>query len=238
MRLIISGAMTVLVGFVGHDALFAQSAGGRSDFAPLLEIAESLPAPVKPHKDEKTGFLVGGTNPTEIIATLTEINGIAIDRLEADMRPMAKSDVGSRVGFLGPKEKLLEVLAADNRYIVDELGLSHRELARHLHAIAAIGMWQRKHKKEEAEFLYHGKRYKVVVETSRGTQPSPFRDGTTSGSNATITNLDNGKKLQYGLLVPYMMERYGFYEGKGTPYRLEPSAALEVLDFLPAKKKA
>jgi hypothetical protein len=29
-----------------------------------------------------------------------------------------------------------------------------------------------------------------------------------------------------------MVERYGFYEGKGTPYRVEPKQIVEVLDFL------
>jgi hypothetical protein len=33
-----------------------------------------------------------------------------------------------------------------------------------------------------------------------------------------------------------MIERYGFYEGKGTRYRVEPRAVLEVLDFLKPTK--
>jgi hypothetical protein len=67
---------------------------------------------------------------------------------------------------------------------------------------------------------------------TRGIQPSPFKDGTESGSCATVRNLDNGKTLTYGLLLPYMIERYGFYEGKGTSYRLEPHDVVEVFDFL------
>jgi hypothetical protein len=55
--------------------------------------------------------------------------------------------------------------------------------------------------------------------------------------DAAIENLSNGKKLSYSLLVPYLIERYGFYEGKGTSYRVAPQKALEVLDFLkPAKE--
>lgn len=34
-----------------------------------------------------------------------------------------------------------------------------------------------------------------------------------------------------------MIEPYGFYEGQGTPYRVEPRAAVEVLDFLKKKGK-
>jgi hypothetical protein len=208
-----------------------QGGAGPSDFTPLVDFAQLMPARVEPHKDEKTGFVVGGKNPSELIAKLSEINGRSIAQLEADMRPKKVSSSG----FLGADENLLDILTADNRYVVDELGLTHQELARHLHAMGAIGDWQELHKKGGAEFLYHGKRFKVRVEHTRGFVPSPFRDGTKSGSNATVTNVETGKKMRYGLLVPYMVERYGFYEGKGTSYRLEPSAVVEVLDFL--KKK-
>ena len=64
------------------------------------------------------------------------------------------------------------------------------------------------------------------------TQLSPFRDGTESGANVVVENLDNGQQLRYALLVPYMIERYGFYEGKGTPYRVDPRQIVEVFDFL------
>jgi hypothetical protein len=41
----------------------------------------------------------------------------------------------------------------------------------------------------------------------------------------------------YSLLVPEMIVRYGFYEGKGTPYRVDPRDVLEVFDFLKKAKK-
>ena len=47
-----------------------------------------------------------------------------------------------------------------------------------------------------------------------------------------MQNVVTGKRITFSLLVPHMIERYGFYEGKGTPYRVDPAQALEVLDFL------
>jgi hypothetical protein len=140
--------------------------------------------------------------------------------------------VGSAKGFLGPDERLVDVLAADNKFVVDHLGMSHQELARHLRILAAIGLRQTRQKTSGAEFLYHGRRFQVFWVYFRGYQHSPFRDGTKANCDVTVKNLRNGKKLAYSLLVPDMIERYGFYEGKGTPYRVEPSAVLEVLDFL------
>lgn len=209
-----------------------------ADLAPFLEFAKYYVTPVDAKKDGRTGFVVGGKNDTALIPSLKEINGRSILELEKDMRPGAKSDVGSTAGFLGPEEKLLDVLVGDNRYVVDELGLTHQELAKHLHAIGSIGRWQVwEHRRFEYEFVYHGRRFKATTLVSKGFQPSPFRDGTQSGTDVTVENLDTGKKLTYALLVPYLIERYGFYEGKGTSYRVEPSTVLEVFDFLGRKAK-
>jgi hypothetical protein len=49
--------------------------------------------------------------------------------------------------------------------------------------------------------------------------------------------VSNAKKLGYALLVPYMIERYGFYEGNGTSYRVDPRKVVEVFDFIAEKKK-
>ena len=191
----------------------------------LKELGVSL---VEPKKDSKTGFMVGGMNATSLIKKLTEINGILIADLEKSMRP----EELSTAGFLGKDESLLEVLTADNLYVVDEQGLTHQELAKHLHVLAAIGVRQ-----EGKEFRFYGKKLKIRMIYSKGYQDSPFKDDTKTDSEAVIFNLDNGKNLRYSLLVPMMIERYGFYEGKGTSYRVDPRKVMEVLDFLKEKVK-
>jgi hypothetical protein len=187
--------------------------------------------PVPEVKDAKTGFVVGGKNATDLIRKLPAIAGRSIAALEKDMRPRALS----WAGFLGKEERLLDVMAADNGYVVEELGLTHQGLARHLHILGKIAARDAVNK--ENEVLYHGRRYKLKASLARGFQESPFDDGTKTNCNATVWNLDNGKKLTYSLLVPDMIERYGFYEGKGTPYRVEPRAVMEVFDFLAPVKK-
>lgn len=209
--------------------------GKPPDLAPFVEMGKYYVAPVSPKKDPKTGFVVGGKNDTVLVRGLTHLNGRTIAELEADMRPGAKSEVGSDGGFLGHDEKLLDVLAADNKYVVDELGLTHQELAKHLHAMATVSLWRMGQKGADDTFTYRGRRFRVTVLLTAGTQPSPFRDGTASGANARVENLDTGKKLSYALLVPYMIERYGFYEGHGTPYRVDPKQVVEVFDFLQPK---
>lgn len=213
----------------------ARAIGGEPDFTktPLKDLGVEL---VKPAKDEKTGFLVGGKNETALIRKLTELNGRKIAALEKDMRPGAKSEVSSRLGFLGKDEKLLDILAEDNDFVLGKLGLTHQELARHLHVVGAIAEKHAKAgDKDGFNFQYHGRRYNVKYAVFRGIMHSPFLDETKTNSEADLTNLTTGAKLKYSRLVPHMIERYGFYEGHGTPYRVDPRGIVAVFDFLTKK---
>src|SRR5262245_54957175 len=115
---------------------------------------------IKPEK-EPTGFVIGGRNETSLIRGLTEIYGRRISDLEKDMRPGAYATKG----FLGSQEPLLDVLAEDNRYVVDELRLSHQELAKHLRALGQIITTN-----GGQEFRYHGRRFKGSIRASKWYQ--------------------------------------------------------------------
>jgi len=192
---------------------------------------------VKPARDEKTGFLVGGKNETALIRKLTELSNRTIADLEKDMRPGAKSEVGSRLGYLGKEEKLLDILAEDNDFVLGKLGLTHQELARHLHVVGGIAAKHAKAgDKEGFNFQYQGRKYNAKLTAFRGIAHSPFYDGTKTNTEVNLTNLTKGTKLTWSRLVPHMIERYGFYEGHGTPYRVDPRAIVAVFDFLADKK--
>jgi hypothetical protein len=219
------------------DAQPPSRENGTIDLANFVDIGMYYVQPYYQRKDPATGFMLGGKNPTALVKSLTQINGRSIADLEKEMRPGNMTLAGSVQGFLGNDESLLEVLAADNQTIVEELGLTHQELARHLHAIAALGSWLRHCGKEGEEFVYLGSKFKVSLRSFKGYQYSPFHDGTKTDTDMEIENVATGKKLSCSLLVPYMIERYGFYEGKGTRYRVDPREIIEVLDFLKAKIK-
>jgi hypothetical protein len=215
MIALVCQALTALVGF----ALFGAVAIGVTAQPAKMPVQK-----VEPKKEAKTGFVVGGKNDTALIKKLTEINGLTIAELEKKMRPKALS----KVGFLGVEENLLDVLAADNALVVDQMGLTHQDLAWHLRVLAAAG--------DNEALAYEGRKFKIAVGTAKNFIDSPFADGTKTNTDVKLHNLDNGKKLQYSLLVPLMIERYGFYEGQDTPFRVDPKQVVEVLDFL--KKKS
>lgn len=184
---------------------------------------------LKPRKDPGTGFVVAGVNATDAIRKTPSFNGRSIADLERDMRPGALSTKG----FLGKDERLLDILAMDNRFVVEERKLSHPELARHLHLVGAIAV---KHGLEKPfEFRYHGQTFRVAAQKFRATVDSPFDDGTKTNIAVTVHNVGADTSIAYSLLLPHLIERYGFYEGRGTPYRLEPQGVLDVFPFLTAK---
>lgn len=170
-----------------------------------------------PETVQPDGFRIGSSNSTDAIRRLTTINGHSIEELERRMRS---------TGFLGSQERLLDVMAQDNDYVQSQ-GLTHQDLASQLRYVEELYF-----KLRIREFTYRGRRYDVNVVQWRGIQDSPFNDGTGASSDMQITNLDTGTSLSASLLLPDMIERYGFYEGKDTPYRLDPQQIIEVFDFL------
>lgn len=146
------------------------------------------------------------------------------------MRPGNKDERGSVSGFLGEDEKLLDVLVADNEFVRQQ-GLTHRQLAIPLLHISQRAVGMMKTGRPPFEFEHGGINWRVNFTYSRGYQYSPFGDGTRTQCDFTITNLENEKSLEFSGLVPLMIERYGFYEGKGTPYRVEPAEIIELLNL-------
>jgi hypothetical protein len=77
-------------------------------------------------------FVIGGRNSSESFSQLTTLNGISIEKLEADMRPGRPTDIVSSAGFLGPHESLKGILIKDNETVLNQLHLTHQEIAYHL----------------------------------------------------------------------------------------------------------
>ena len=140
-------------------------------------------------------------------------------------------------GFLGKDEGLLEVLTADNAWVL-KAGLTHQELARHLNVLVSIAKMVSKRREDSEVFVYRGVRFTTSKREWLGYQESPFRDGTKTSRDIVLKNVDNGKILKFSPLVPMMVERYGFYEGHGTSYRVDPRDIVKVLTFLEVKNGA
>jgi hypothetical protein len=183
---------------------------------------------------EEGGFTQGGTNETEVIRQVTSINSIPVTQLEADMQPSRLSSAG----FLGQGESLVDILAEDND-TVRSFGLTHQEIAfplRHIKALYEQGTIKSTSGNVplpgQNEITVAGHPYRVGLVQWRGFQESPFKDGTHGSYDMRILNLENGRITSSSALLPELIARYGFYEGKGTGYRTAPEEIVHTFSHL------
>ncbi|MGD9927617.1 MAG: hypothetical protein AB7S66_08705 [Sphaerochaeta sp.] len=128
-------------------------------------------------------------------------------------------------GFLGDdKRKLVDILESDN--------LTVKNLRRTHEAIAERMKYFRKRGTEGlGEFITVDENFEVKVETVRGVLPSPFGGkGMYGKANTTVRNKKLDKAVVFTDLHIHFIGDHGFYEGKGSPFRLEPEELITVLE--------
>ncbi len=180
------------------------------------------------------GFIVGGENDTSEIRQLKSINGEKIRTLEDRMRPAGSRDLEpeqgrgrlSNAGFLGEDESLIDVVTEDND-TVHGMGTTHRELAKFLTYFQRAEEYIKEQglKVEnwgKLAYEKNGRTYIFIPHGWAGYQESPFNDRALTSHDYSITCIEDGSKIAYSGLLPHFIFNYGFYEGKGTGYRLDP----------------
>lgn len=174
------------------------------------------------------GFTINGKNETSLIRSLLSLNGTAISTLEERMRP----NKYSTIGFLSEDESLIDVLSTDNDTVI-EMGLTHRQLADFL-SFKGVDEEDRKAiTNGTMPYEYNGRKFNVkAAYTPGGSQISPFEDGTYGDSVYWLTNVETAETIHYSGLVREMIHRYGFYEGKGTSYRVDPRAIAQIAGLI------
>jgi hypothetical protein len=129
-----------------------------------------------------------------------------------------------REGFLAPDRRPLgEILAADASAVA-ALGTTHGELAAHLRAAceaarAALGR----------EVPLAGGRLRAVFREAMGAIPCPWGDGRRlPKGEVEVTDPATGRRLLFTPLSVHLIAEHGFYQGRGSRYRVEPAEAARL----------
>ncbi len=158
---------------------------------------------------------------------------ISIQELEKRMRP----GEFSHVGFLGWEESLVDVLQED-KATLQLLGLTSEELARPLEIILQFSLSGKMPKDLR-------NRFKVKTEMFTGFQICPFSPdpdheqcsqagGVQFGSiNWAICNRRTGQQLKGSGLITHLIRAHHFFEGKHSPYRINPEDLAKLLELGP-----
>ncbi len=146
---------------------------------------------------------------------------VQMDRIQQNMAP----GVMTRDGFLGTDgRKLIDILISDDA-AVKRLDLDHRKIAaamRHLRNAGTRGL---------GELITVPPHFEVRVESVRGKLPCPFgHPGLVAKTNITVRNLKQDREITFTDLHIHLIEAHGFYEGKGSSFRLDPADLVEILE--------
>jgi len=148
---------------------------------------------------------------------------VQMDRIQRNMAP----GVMTRDGFLGTdSRKLIDILISDDAE-VKRLDLDHRRISSAMRSFRNAGM------KGLGEFITVPPRFEVRVESVRGKLACPFgHPGLISKTNITVRNLERKQEITFTDLHIHLIEAHGFYEGKGSLFRLEPRELIEILEII------
>ncbi|MGH2911390.1 MAG: hypothetical protein ACRDJ3_02825 [Solirubrobacteraceae bacterium] len=153
-----------------------------------------------------------------------------IEELERRMRPGAFS----RSGFLGPGERLADVLESDRRTLA-ALGFSTHQMAERLDALITAA------EATPGRLARVDDRYDVAVELYTGFQICPWALEPDSGQCTAaggvrhgsidwrIRNLQSGEELRGPGLIVHLIRAHDFFEGRQSPARVDPVALARTL---------
>lgn len=130
-------------------------------------------------------------------------------------------------GFLGNDNRNLVQIIIDDDALVKKLNRSHLQIADRMDYFrerGALGL---------GEYITVDDYFEVKVESVRGKLPSPFEEDRKiiKKTNITVRNRKLGKEIAYTEMLIHLIKAHGFYEGKGSPYRVDPQDLINVLEI-------
>jgi len=73
--------------------------------------------------------------------------------------------------------------------------------------------------------------FEVTVREDRGILASPWGDHFAAPkAMVSATNLNTGKTLEFTILGWHLIRTHGFFQGRGSPFRIEPSQLDDFFD--------
>jgi hypothetical protein len=128
----------------------------------------------------------------------------------------------SREGFLGADTRPLSEIIDTDRSAVEALGVTHEQIAGKLRSVleAAIGGMGR-----AVEVSDH---LTAVWREAMGKIPSPWADGVFPKGEVELTDRRTGEKLLFTPLSVHLIARHGFYQGRGSRYRIDPATISRI----------
>lgn len=143
------------------------------------------------------------------------------DKIQQQM----KKGVITLDGFLGDDTRNLVDIIASDSMTVNRLNTTCQAIADRMEYFKNLGLTGL------GEFISADDTFDVKVDSVRGLLPSPFGGKGMYGKiNTTVVNKKTGRSVVYTDLHIHFIADHCFFEGKGSPFRLEPEDLVTVLE--------
>ncbi len=143
-----------------------------------------------------------------------------------EIQDKMKPGVITRDGFLGTDSRnLIDILIEDDAK-VKRINFTHGQIAGRMQELREAG------KRGLGDFISVAPHFEVRVDMVRGKLPCPFgHPGLIQKTNIQVRNLEKNREIAFTDMHIHIIGEHGFYEGKGSPYRLEVSDLIEILEI-------
>lgn len=130
----------------------------------------------------------------------------------------------TRDGMLGTDKRAIPEIISADAATLDRLGVTAEALARRMREVSDFA---RSRLGDPATF--EG-RLEVQAVEDRGSMPCPFQHpGRFPKCVITARDTATGEQVMWSSLSEHMIEAHGFFEGVGSPFRVDPEAVVRVL---------
>jgi hypothetical protein len=134
----------------------------------------------------------------------------------------------SSEGFLGSDVRPVDEIISEDLATLEENQVSKEAL------VAALTKAYRKAEGALGAEVLIRPGLKAVFHESMGRIPSPFQgDGVFEKGEAIVEDAEGGQRIIITRLAIHLIEKYGFFQGRGSPYRIEPRRAVEMFRLRP-----
>lgn len=143
-----------------------------------------------------------------------------------ELKVMAKMRPGviTLNGFLGDDRRNLNDIIQDDAIILNRIGRSPAEIASRLDQLSKAS-WE-----SLGDDVLLENKYLVSTDVVRGKLPCPFgHAGIYRKAITTLTNTENGLTVRWTSLSIHLIEAHGFFEGKGSTFRLDPETLVKAI---------
>jgi len=139
------------------------------------------------------------------------------------LEAVLKASKISACGFLGSDPRDLWDIIQEDMAEVQALGWSTEAIAARMRELTAIAQ------KGLGEWVRVGTRLQVQCDDTRGVIPCPWPHRIRCLKRTTTVKSDAGELLRWSDLNVHLIGAHGFFEGRGSPFRLEPKKLIAVL---------